>query len=66
VNNDEHETETQELHYRVTMDFRMLIRPITPKVCQESFFFKAKGTPADETALQENIERLQAWALCEG
>src|SRR4051794_19420171 len=41
------------------MDFRMLIRPITPEVCQESFFFKSKDTPADEAALQENIERLR-------
>jgi hypothetical protein len=59
VNSDEYDTEIQEIHYRVTMDFRMLIRPITPEVCQESFFFNGKGTEADEPDLQENIERLQ-------
>jgi hypothetical protein len=37
----------------------MLIRPITPEVCQESFFFKSKGTPEDESDLQENVERLR-------
>jgi sulfur relay (sulfurtransferase) DsrC/TusE family protein len=35
MNRDEHETETLELHYRVTLDFRMLVKAITPEVCVE-------------------------------
>lgn len=59
MNSDEHETETQELHYRVTMDFRMLIRPITPEVCEESLFFKAQCAPEEEPIFEENVERLR-------
>ena len=59
MNNEEHDTETQELHYRVTMDFRMLIRPITPEVCQESLFFKAECKPEEEPIFKENVERLR-------
>jgi hypothetical protein len=59
MNSDEHEIETQELHYRVTLDFRMLIRPITPEVCQESLFFNAQCAPEEEPIFEENVERLR-------
>ena len=59
MNSDEHDIETQELHYRVTMDFRMLIRPITPEVCEESLFFKVKCAPEEEPIFKENVERLR-------
>jgi hypothetical protein len=48
-----------EKHYRVTMDFRMLVRPITPEVCQESLFFNAKVSPEEEPIYLENVERLR-------
>lgn len=59
MNSDEHNTDTQELHYRVTMDFRMLIRPITPEVCEESLFFKVQCAPEEALTFEENVERLQ-------
>lgn len=57
MNRDENETETLEMNYRVTLDFRMLVRAITPEVCQESFFFNDQSVSAGETDFQENIER---------
>jgi hypothetical protein len=57
MSSNEHDTETLELHYRVTLDFRMLVRDITPEVCQESFFFNDKNPSASEPHFQENIER---------
>jgi len=57
VNRDEHETDTLEMHYRVTLDFRLLARAITPEVCQESFFFNDQRREADDPYFQENIER---------
>lgn len=57
MNQDEHETETLELHYRVTLDFRMLVRAITHEVCQESFFFNDQSISAGEPSFQVNIER---------
>lgn len=57
MNRDEHETDTLELHYRVTLDFRLLARAITPEVCQESFFFNDQKREADDPYFQENIER---------
>jgi hypothetical protein len=59
VNRDEHDTDTMEMHYRVTLDFRMLVRAITPEVCQESFFFNDQSISAGEPYFQENIERQQ-------
>jgi hypothetical protein len=56
---EESETGTLEKHYQVTMDFKMLIRPITPEVCQESFFFSDKSASVDEPYFRENIERLK-------
>lgn len=46
-----------ERHYRVTLDFRLLAREITPEVCQESFFFNSKSESAGEPHFQENVER---------
>jgi len=48
---------TLELHYRVTLDFRLLARAITPEVCQESFFFNDQSKSAGEPYFQDNIER---------
>jgi hypothetical protein len=55
----EAETDALERYYRVTMDFRMLARPITPEVCQESLFFNAKVSPEEEPIYLENVERLR-------
>lgn len=57
MNSNEHETETLEMHYRVTLDFRVLVRAITPDVCQESFFFNDQSISAGEPDFPENIER---------
>lgn len=54
---DDCETDTLELHYRVTLDFRMLVRPITHEVCQESFFFNDQSASAGEPSFHENIKR---------
>jgi hypothetical protein len=51
------EAETVEKHYRVVLDFRVLVREITPEVCQESFFFNDRCESAGEPYFQENIER---------
>lgn len=48
---------TLERHYRVTLDFRLLVRVITPEVCQESFFFHDGIPSAGEPHFRENIER---------
>lgn len=48
---------TLERHYRVTLDFRLLVRAITPEVCQESFFFNDKSASAGKSYFRENIER---------
>lgn len=53
----EPEADTLEMHYRVTLDFRVLVRAITPEVCQESFFFNDKNASVGEADFQENIER---------
>ena len=57
MNSDESETGTLEKHYRVTLDFKLLVRPITPEVCQESFFFSNESESAGEPHFQENVER---------
>lgn len=48
---------TLERHYRVTLDFRVLVREITPEVCRESFFFNDENASAGEPHFRENIER---------
>ena len=57
MSNGEPDVESLERHYRVTLDFRLLLRPITPEVCQESFFFNDKSASAGEPHFRENIER---------
>lgn len=59
MNSGESETGTLEKHYRVTLDFTMLVREITPEVRQESFYFSDKDKGADETGFKEQIERQQ-------
>jgi hypothetical protein len=53
----ETDAESLERHYRITLDFRLRLRPITPEVCRESFFFKDENASADEPHLRENVER---------
>lgn len=57
MSNGESDIETLERHYRVTLDFRLLLRPITPEVCQESFFFNDSSASVGEPHFRENIER---------
>ena len=57
MSDDEKDAGTLEMHYRVTLDFRMLVRDITPEVCQESFFFNDQNPSASEPHFQENIDR---------
>jgi ribosomal protein L20A (L18A) len=59
MNQEEPETGTLERHYRVTLDFKMLVREITPEVCQESFYFSDKDKGEDEAGFKEQIERQQ-------
>lgn len=51
------DAESMERHYRVTLDFRLRLRPLTPEVCRESFFFKDENASADESHLRESVER---------
>lgn len=57
MSNVESDAETLEMSYRVTLDFRLLLRPITSEVCQESFFFNDGSASAGEPHFHENIER---------
>lgn len=57
MNRSDSDTETLEKHYRVTLDFRVLVRTITPEVCQESNFFNDRSATAHEPDFLENIER---------
>jgi stress response protein YsnF len=57
MNSDEQNRDTLERHYRVTLDFRMLVRDITPEVCQESLSFNDQCNSASEPSFQEFIER---------
>lgn len=54
---EEHEMETQERHYRITLDFRMLVRDITAEVCQEGQSRNDPNNSDAEPDLQEFIER---------
>lgn len=57
MSSGETDEETPERHYRVTLDFRLLIRPITQKVCRESVLFNDGSASAGEPHFLENIER---------
>ncbi len=45
-----------ERHYRITLDFRLLLRPFTPEPCRESFFDRGSAL-AREPYSGEEIER---------
>lgn len=57
MSGDEPDAENHERHYRVVLDFRVLVRPITPEVCRESFFFNDGNESAGEPDFLENVER---------
>lgn len=57
MSDGESDMESLERHYRITLDFRLLLRPITPEVCQESFYFSDKSASTGEPNFSENIER---------
>jgi hypothetical protein len=57
MSSGESDIEALERHYRVTLDFRLLLRPLTPEVCQESFYFSDRSKSAGEPHFRENIER---------
>jgi hypothetical protein len=57
MNNGETDANLLERHYRVTLDFRVLVMPITPEVCRESFFFNEERASAGEPDFLENVER---------
>lgn len=53
----EPDEEGLERHYRVTLDFRLRLRPLTPEVCRESVFFRDENASADGLRLRESVER---------
>lgn len=55
----ESDAESLERHYRVTLDFRLRLRPLTPEVCRESPFFQEENAnaSADKPDLRESVER---------
>ena len=57
MSSDEPEVGTLERHYRVTLDFRLLAREITPELCRESFFFNEDKYRADDPDFREMVER---------
>jgi hypothetical protein len=57
MNQDESGTDTLEKHYRVTLDFKLLVREITSEVCQESDFFNDRSQGVGEADFIENVER---------
>src|SRR5438067_2844129 len=57
MNHNESDTEDLEKHYRLTLDFRLLVRAITTEVRQESIFYKDQSGSASEPDFDENIER---------
>jgi len=57
MSSGETDEETPERHYRVTLDFRLLIRPITQEVCRESVFYSDKSASACGPHSRENVER---------
>lgn len=67
MSSDDTGPETLELHYRVTLDFRVLARAITDEVRQESFFFSDRSTLAGTPEFAEQIEKQRRlYALLRG
>ena len=55
---DEEEPETLELHYRVTLDFRLLARPLTAEVWRESYYWnEAAERETEESHFLEKLTR---------
>jgi hypothetical protein len=52
----ESDVESPERHYRLTLDFRLLLGPITPEPCRESFFDRGSAL-AREPYSGEEVER---------
>jgi hypothetical protein len=52
----ESDVESLERHYRITLDFRLLLRPITTELCRESFFDRGSAL-AREPHSGEEVER---------
>lgn len=63
MSSGEADIETLERYYRVTLDFRVLVRGLTPEVFRESFFFNERRAAGDDPDRRENIER--QWRLYE-
>ena len=57
MDSGEPDAEITERHYRVVLEFRVLVRGITPEVCRESFFFNGGNESAGEPDYLENVER---------
>jgi hypothetical protein len=57
MSSEEPEAGTLERHYRVTLDFRLLVREITPELCRESFFFNEEKYSADDPDFREMVGR---------
>lgn len=53
-------TQSPERHYRITLDFRLLVRPVTPAACRESFFDGGAGGqhPREEVERQQRLYAL--------
>jgi hypothetical protein len=56
-NGGESDVESPERHYRITLDFRLLLRPITPELFRESVFFRDGSASAGGPHSSEKVER---------
>ncbi|HEX8687174.1 MAG TPA: hypothetical protein VF654_11770 [Pyrinomonadaceae bacterium] len=52
----EPDVESSERHYRITLDFRLLLRPFTPEPCRDRFFDRGSAL-AREPHSGEEVER---------
>jgi hypothetical protein len=52
----ETDAETPERHYRITLDFRLLLRPFTTEVCREGLFDDGSAFAGGPHS-RENVER---------
>lgn len=53
----ESDVESLERHYRITLDFRLLLRPLTPEVGLEGFSSDGGSTSAGGPYSREEVER---------
>lgn len=56
MSSGESDAESLERHYRLTLDFRLLLRPFTPEPCRERFFDRGSAL-AREAYSGEEVER---------